>query len=190
MCAIYIGPEFKVDEAFKKVQKLVDYMSKEWHVNSITDVVWNNTSVDSPWLPDHSEAAYNLANSPHLRPAYALDAILKKFSDDKVEGEKGKNIVTSQHDIEMIKSDLLHNVLPAAKLWEYYCIDVDAIAKEFQEKFRELLDKETTRPGIENLTIIQDPEYRRLGSSIDYDVALSIFNCPWLVTQVNVYILI
>jgi len=174
-----------VDKAFEQVQELVDELYREWKVNSITDVVWNNTSVDSPWLLNHPEATYNLANSPHLRPAYALDVVLKKFSDNKVEGGKGKNVVTSEHDIEMIKSDLLHNILPAAKLWEYYCIDVKAAIEEFQNKLN-LHDQEARKPGNGNLTIRQDPNYCRLGSTIDYDVAISIFSLPWLVTQINV----
>ncbi len=39
---------------------------------SMTDLVWNHTADNSPWLKDHPEAGYNLNNSPHLKAAFAL----------------------------------------------------------------------------------------------------------------------
>jgi glycogen debranching enzyme len=62
-------------------------MHTEWRVLSLTDLVFNHTSKDSPWLWEHPECAYNLENSPHLRPAYILDCALRQFSDEVAENK-------------------------------------------------------------------------------------------------------
>ena len=171
-----------LDEAFTKVKELVDHMSQQWNMTSITDVVWHHTSYDSPWLPQYPDAAYNLVNSPHLRPAYAFDVTLKKFSDEIAAGEwvdRGiDSTVTSEGDISAIVFHLMDTVLPAANLWEYFCVDVDIIVKEFQENLCKvkLSGDQSGFPRNRPLDIIQDPEYRRYGSRIDGDIAMELFN--------------
>ena len=168
------------EPAFIQVKKLVDDMSKEWNMTCITDVIWNYTSFDSQWLPQHPGAAYNLVNSPHLRPAYALDVTLKQFSDEIVDGKwvcKGINAtITSEWHKDVIASCLMNDVLPAAKLWEYFCVDIDTIVSEFRQKVN---SSSNSAGGPSNkLDIIQDPEYCRYGSSINIDMAMQLFNIP------------
>ena len=54
---------------------LIDKMCKEWKIFSITDLVYNHAANDFALLREHPEAAYNLINSPHLKPAVLLDLI-------------------------------------------------------------------------------------------------------------------
>ena len=180
--AVGASHDLVLDKAFTDVKKLVDHMSTQWNMTCITDVVWNHTSFDSPWLPKHPDAAYNLMNSLHLRPAYALDATLKRFSDEIAAGDwvdRGINAsVTCERDISIIASRLMDTVLPGAKLWEYFCVDVDAIVDEFRQNLYKTksASKPAGIPSNKSLEIIQDPEYHHLGSSIDGDVAMEIFN--------------
>ena len=177
-----ISQDLVLAKAFTDVKQLVDHMSTQWNMTCITDVIWNHTSYDSPWLPNHPDAAYNLMNSPHLRPAYALDTTLKRFSDEIAAGEwvdRGINpSVTSDRDISIIASRLMDTILPAAKLWEYFCVDVDAIVGEFKQSLHKAKSASNPAgiPSNKSLEIIQDPEYHRLGSSIDGDIAMEIFN--------------
>jgi len=64
------------------VAKLVAMMKDEWGVLSLTDLVFNHTANESPWLQEHPECSYNMVNSPHLKPAYLVDRILWHFSMD------------------------------------------------------------------------------------------------------------
>ena len=219
-----------IDSSFLKVQKLVNEVRNEWGLLSVVDVLWNHTSFDTPWLIEHPEAGYNLVNSPHLRPAYDLDVALAQFSHELAEGKwKADGLqpeVQSEKDLHQIRSVLLEKVLPPIRLWEYFCVDVEAVVKargggcaacgvqynycialirfclEFyficacptvdskisQPKFPTSTPQEfceavyglncgsISRPKDKQLQVKQDPEYRRLGSRIDIDLALELFN--------------
>lgn len=78
---------------FQDVVKIVDFMHKDWEMLSITDLVYNHTANESPWIQEHPECAYNMVNSPHLKPAYLLDRIIWHFSLEIGEGRwKSKGI--------------------------------------------------------------------------------------------------
>ena len=59
---------------------------EEWGLVSICDIVLNHTANETPWLVEHPEATYNLVNSPHLRPAFILDRVVKRLARDIGEG--------------------------------------------------------------------------------------------------------
>lgn len=69
------------------VKDLVKFMKDEWDILSLTDLVFNHTANESPWIQEHPECAYNVINSPHLKPAYLLDRILWHFSLDVASGK-------------------------------------------------------------------------------------------------------
>ncbi|KAJ8784586.1 hypothetical protein J1605_007937 [Eschrichtius robustus] len=74
-----------------------------------------------------------------------------------------------------IRKIIWEDIFPKIHLWEFFQVDVDKAV----EQFRGLLTQEnrkTTKPDPkQHLKIIQDPEYRRLGCTVDMNVALATF---------------
>ena len=68
------------DQRWKKLEHLVQKLETKFNMLSITDLVWNHTADNSPWLAQHPEAGYNLDNSPHLKAAFDFDEAIIQFS--------------------------------------------------------------------------------------------------------------
>ena len=81
------SPQGGTSHTIDDVEELVKKMKNEWDVLSLTDLVYNHTANESPWIQEHPECAYNVINSPHLKPAYLLDRILWHFSEEVAEGK-------------------------------------------------------------------------------------------------------
>ena len=175
--------EIKVDSSYVEVRAIIKDMHRNWGLMSIVDIVWNHTSFDTPWLLQHPEAGYNLVNSPHLRPAYVLDVALFNFSREIADG-KWVNMgitpeITQEGDVYNITNQLLNNVLPKERLWEYFCVDVEAIVSEFRSTVYRLNGGQHPRPEGKWLEMKQDEQYRRLGAGVDIDLTLELFNIEW-----------
>lgn len=91
-----IEDQLSINSAFKGSRKhltfhdisvLTKKMQHEWDVLSLVDVVWNHTANTTKWLSHHPEAAYNLENSPHLRPAFLLDRALWYLNEEISKGQ-------------------------------------------------------------------------------------------------------
>ncbi|KAK3091545.1 hypothetical protein FSP39_020658 [Pinctada imbricata] len=171
---VYSPGDKKYD--YKDVEALVKKMAKEWKVLSLTDLVYNHTANDSPWLKEHPECGYNLQNSPYLKPAYLVDCILRHFSLDVGGGKfthRGlPHIVDSNQHLEMM-SHILPEIFGQHRMHEFYTVDVNAVVKDFRRAILENRQIHVTKPFLE---IIQDPEYRRNMSTVDMDTALRIYN--------------
>lgn len=166
---------------FNDLQIVLNRLYNEWNILSISDLVYNHMSNDAPFLQECPDAAYNLQNSKFLRPAFLLDRLLRYVSKD-IENGKYESVGIKSNEftysnlekvIEMIKKDLV----PKVKFEEFYTIDVEHILKEIQESIL----KNVKHTGDSNLIdlwaslkIVQDPDYCRLTSSIDFSIASSI----------------
>lgn len=79
--------------------------------------------------------------------------------------------------LQSIRHALLAVILPRVKIHELFQLNVDKILNEFQNKVRAspppLVNKSEMN---EELTLIPDPEFRRLGATIDMNKALKVYN--------------
>ncbi|XP_030883464.1 glycogen debranching enzyme [Leptonychotes weddellii] len=162
------------------VGQLVEKLKKEWNILCITDVVYNHTAANSRWIQEHPESAYNLVNSPHLKPAWVLDRALWHLSCDVAEGkykEKGvPALIENDHQMNCIRKIIWEDIFPKIQLWEFFQVDVYKAVEQFRGLLTQENRKITTKPDPkEHLKIIQDPEYRRLGCTVDMNIALATF---------------
>lgn len=142
----------------RQLSECLHQLQEKWGILSLTDVVWNHTAHDSPWLRDHPEAGYNIINSPHLEPALELDSALLKLSDSLV--EKGlPNSLESDVDLDKIMHFIEHETLPQLKLWEYYVIGVDLVASKFMAAWSD--NKSSAHSQLEGPTHIEWAEFQK-----------------------------
>lgn len=68
--------------------------------------------------------------------------------------------------------------LPKANLSQFYQCDTEKYVNNFIEKIR--LGKEPSASNspvqLNELTLIQDPAYKRLGTTVDFELALAKYN--------------
>lgn len=157
---------------------LVTFLRDDWKMISICDIVLNHTANETPWLLSHPEAAYNLTNSPHLRPAFILDRVVKRLARDIGEGawvEKGipKGEVSTGEHIDVCKDLLTNYYLPKVNIPELFLPNIEKTVSEFDEKLRNRSQSDTTNTGCNVLKIVQDPLFRRNMSTVDIEAALN-----------------
>ncbi|CAF1464414.1 unnamed protein product [Adineta steineri] len=164
---------------YDQLKIIIDTMAKQWKILSVTDLVYNHAANDCALLRDHPEAAYNLINSPHLKPATLLDSILMQFTRDASEDKlvsRGIPAEIKEHHLQLIRHYLLDDQIPKYRFWEFYIVDTN----ETVELFRQYLLKLTTCPdkcSYENdhLIEIQHGKYERMKSKINLDLASKIY---------------
>ncbi|MGH0155090.1 UNVERIFIED_CONTAM: hypothetical protein FKN15_038767 [Acipenser sinensis] len=176
-----LNPDFSNKEkqfSWTDVGKLVDKLKTEWNIICITDVVYNHTAANSKWLMEHPECGYNLVNSPHLKPAWLLDRALWHLTCDVADGKyKDKGLpalIENDEHLNAIRRIIWEDVYPRIKLWQFYQVNV----QDTVEQFRNLLvkgNRNIVSGPKKPLKIIQDPMYRRFGSTIDMNIALETF---------------
>ena len=154
-------------------------MAKEWRIFSITDLVYNHVANDCALLQNHPEAAYNLINSPHLRPAVLLDSILMQFTRDVNDGKlvsRGIPAQIKEYHLQIIRQYFIDDLFPQYRFPEYYICDI----KSLVEQFRQQLSKQTncpTKPSIDNDSNLQleHGKYQRMKTTIDLQFAENLY---------------
>ena len=165
------------------IDALVKKMRAEWNMASICDIVLNHTANETEWIRSQPDATFNALNSPHLRPAYLFDRVFHKVSVDVEDGlwaERGipKGEVTTQGHLDTIRSLIYDVYLPEVKLYEFFMMDTAEVIDLFEKKILISNPPTTCEPSgaVSDLVLVQDPEYRRLKSAVDLDLAEKIFN--------------
>ncbi|KAG9338439.1 hypothetical protein JZ751_025843 [Albula glossodonta] len=138
-----------------------------------------SSAANSPWIQQHPECGYNLVNSPHLKPAWVLDRALWHFScdiaDGKYEDQGLPDLIQNDGHLDKIRGALNKDVFPRIKLWEFFQIGVDKVMQKFQELLESGKELKSKAEGTAELTIIQDPRYRRFGCTVDMSAAQGAF---------------
>eukprot|EP00761_Pharyngomonas_kirbyi_P011085 gb/GECH01011109.1/.p1 GENE.gb/GECH01011109.1/~~gb/GECH01011109.1/.p1 ORF type:complete len:1732 (+),score=240.69 gb/GECH01011109.1/:1-5196(+) len=137
------------EQQFRLLGEGVKQLEEEYSCLSMVDLVWNHTAVDTPWLPLHPDAGYTTKNTPHLKAAFELDEALYRFSVDLAAGRYRDEGVTGTIESEEMLQRVMHllrtQVIPNARLFEYYIIDVDATIHAFANA----LHRKYSRPGYD-----------------------------------------
>ncbi len=136
------------------LKETLNILRNKNNVLCMSDVVWNHTACNSPWLAHHLEAGYNLDNSPHLKVAYELDEALIQMADKFLNGtlfSVGVNnlflfnfvkddsfveslpCIKSDSDVQRVLKVFKSNVWPSLKLWQFFVVDVESTLQEFRE---------------------------------------------------------
>ncbi|XP_066584134.1 glycogen debranching enzyme isoform X2 [Prorops nasuta] len=166
---------------FDDIEELTTKMRNEWNTLSICDIVLNHTANESPLLLAHPECTYNCLNSPYLRSAYLLDAVLFELTVQVAAGDweyKGiPSVVETEDHLNAIRHALHAYFLPSIKLYELYTLDINEIVAEFLHIARDKVPRDCSEePPSEDLIIIEDPKYRRLKAKINMQLALKKYN--------------
>lgn len=155
---------------------------------SICDIVLNHTANESLWLQDFPEATYSCFTSPHLRPAYLLDALYASIGQDvksgKLETVGVPEVIECEDHLQALKYQIHSVYLPKVKIHELYQCNIDKYVNLFTEEIRNRPPPKTQHAHDvhKQLKLIQDPEYKRLGSTICLELALDLFNVFRLVS--------
>lgn len=142
----------------------------------------NHTANESDWLREHPDATYSCATAPYLRPAFLLDALLVQVGSDIAEGlleHVGVPVIIDRENhLEALRYQLNNVYLPKVNLQELYQCDVLKYANEFMQEVRKREPPKNVAKDarFNEVKLIPNKEYRRLGSTIDLELALDIFN--------------
>ncbi|XP_016953294.2 glycogen debranching enzyme isoform X1 [Drosophila biarmipes] len=168
--------------SFEEVEKVIKKCRQEWGVASICDIVLNHTANESEWLLQHPDATYSCATCPYLRPAFLLDAAFAQCGADIAEGSLEHvgvpQVIEQECHLEALKYQLHTSYLSKVNIHELYQCDVMKYVNEFmtQVRTREPPKNVANEHRFQEIQLIQDPEYRRLASTINFELALEIFN--------------
>lgn len=119
------------------LEHLIQTAETDYSLLSMTDIVWNHISCDSPHLKSHPEIGYNLENSPHLKLAFDLDEGIMHFSRELKSLYNLDPDVRSEAHLGEIMKIFIESHLPKLKLWEYFVLDVGHHVKQLEEMIRE-----------------------------------------------------
>ncbi|NXA07805.1 GDE enzyme, partial [Sapayoa aenigma] len=181
-----VNPEFSSHNkkcTWSDIGALVEKLKNEWNMLCITDVVYNHTATNSEWLRMHPECGYNLVNSPHLKPAWVLDRALWHLTcmvaDGKYIAKGVPPLIESDHHLNCLRKIIFEDIYPKIRLWEFFQVDVNKAVQQFKTLLTQgkgrLCKMSTKSDPNQHLQILQDPDYRRFGCTVDMNIALATF---------------
>jgi len=80
--------------------------------------------------------------------------------------------------LQALWNHIFNRVLQPLKIHEFYSVDVDDTVKKFRKFVQSSAVPQAKSTSAVRLKILQDEEYRRNKSTIDFSSALELFNQP------------
>jgi glycogen debranching enzyme len=105
---------------FHRLQAELLRLEREHGVLAMADLVLNHTAANSAFLATHPDAGFSIDNSPWLRPAAVLDAVVRTASREIIQTAPAKAYrMASARDIGAAVNAVKHG-FDRARLWEFY----------------------------------------------------------------------
>ena len=117
------------EQKYQDLSTTISEFRSEHNVLFFVDVVLNHLSTDSLWLSEHPDIGYNLANTPWLRASVELDDTILSASSDFVSTKEEEFIISDIQKLEGVYKFWENDVLPGAKLWEFFILESETHAK-------------------------------------------------------------
>jgi len=127
-----LNPAFGSDVNFTDIAKLIKFLDQEWGMLSFTDLVLNHAANESQWIAENPQCVYNLVNTPHLRPAFLLDCLLARLSQEIADGlwcnDNLPPEVRNENHLQLIRH-VLEERIEKLRLWEFYQVPMSYIIR-------------------------------------------------------------
>lgn len=133
-------PDYFQDE--EQVFKMVSGLQKKHNMLSLTDIVFNHTANNSPWLLEHPDAGYNAETAPHLKAAIELDHQLLEFSSNLKRLGYPVDLKNTD-DLFKVMDGIKVHVLGSLKLWEFYVVDVPGTVESVKKLWDDASSEES-----------------------------------------------
>lgn len=166
---------------WKYYTKCIFDFIENFKMASICDIVLNHTGNESPWLKEHPESTYSCFTCPHLRPAFLLDALLAKVGVDIKRGDLESfgvpTIIENEDHIGALRHQIHTKYLPMINVHELYQCDINKYFNMFVDAIRNRNPPAQSKTSVNGeLNLEPNTEYRRLGTKVDLDRALDMYN--------------
>eukprot|EP01022_Parablepharisma_sp_SALTPOND_P008156 TRINITY_DN135298_c0_g1_i1.p1 TRINITY_DN135298_c0_g1~~TRINITY_DN135298_c0_g1_i1.p1 ORF type:complete len:1666 (-),score=190.28 TRINITY_DN135298_c0_g1_i1:86-5026(-) len=138
-------PNMPAEERLDLVKSAIGEIKENLNIMCFIDIVLNHTAVNSEWLVDHPDSAYNLHNCPYLKVAWEFDKFLADFSElysqRKVPECPSAPYIANESDLRSV-INAINGRLKTLPLEKYFLYDNERIKGKFEE-FLKTVDKST-----------------------------------------------
>ncbi len=127
-----LGSEERVD----LVRNTIGEIHDKYSLLCFIDIVLNHTAINSDWLVEHPDAAYNLHNCPFLKVAWEFDKFLVQFSEaysqKKVPECPAAPYIASDTDLRAVIAALAVRI-KTLPLEQYFMYNKEQIKSKFED---------------------------------------------------------
>ena len=136
---IYFHKKQDNETKLELITKEIVRIEEETNMISFCDIVLNHVAVDSEWLLEHPEAAYNTLNSPYLESAWVLDNFIQEFSSNfsqsKVPECSFAPYINNRGDMQILLG-VMNEYISDLRIWEYFMYDISMLTTQLRSYIR------------------------------------------------------